>query len=85
MDTKSNSLVKEIIFNLDELIAYQDEYAADDALLSSFLYDWVDNSAKLSAIWNIASEQQLAQVTSKYEEVKPIAMKLKLPWPEELK
>lgn len=76
--------IKLILGDLDELIDREDELTNNFNFLSSYFEEWVNSMSRLSAIWNTASQEQLNQVISKFEEVKPIAMKLKLPWPEEL-
>ncbi len=84
MDSETEFTVKLIIGDVEELAEREDELTSNSNFLASYRADWINSLSRLTSIWNIANKEQLDQIIQKYEEVKPIALKLKLPWPEEL-
>ncbi|MCE5209846.1 MAG: hypothetical protein LLG42_16270 [Chloroflexi bacterium] len=84
MDSETEFEVKLILGDLEELVDREDELTKNSNFLSSYFEDWINSLSRFTSIWNIASREQLDQIIQKYEDVKPIALKLKLPWPEEL-
>ncbi|MBP8856871.1 MAG: hypothetical protein KBG60_02555 [Anaerolineaceae bacterium] len=84
MDTKIDWKVNIIIGEISELQEREDELTSNSDFLSMYLADWVNNLSRVSNIWKSISDEQRKAITQQFEVVKPIAMKLKLPWPEEL-
>jgi hypothetical protein len=84
MDSEINWKVNIIFGEISELQEREDELTNDSDLFTMYSYDWINNLSRVSAVWNKISDEQKDSITQKYEEVKPIAMKLELPWPEEL-
>jgi len=69
------------LFDLQE---QEEDFSANSDLLTMYSYDWINNLSRITSIWHLLNNEQQKLITQKYEEVKPIAIKLKLPWPEEL-
>jgi hypothetical protein len=84
MDSKIEFKIKLILNDLSELEEREEELTQNENLLVMYSYDWINSLSRLGNIWNSINDQQRESIIQKYEEVKPIAMKLELPWPEEL-
>lgn len=84
MDSEFTWKVKLIIDEISGLGIRENELANNNDLHSMYLTDWINNLSRLSFIWNAISDEQRKQITEAYTQIKPIALKLKLPWPEEL-
>ncbi len=84
MDSKIEFKIKLILNDLSELEEREEELTQNENLLVMYSYDWINSLSRLGNIWKSINDQQRESIIQKYEEVKPIAMRLKLPWPEEL-
>jgi hypothetical protein len=84
MGTESNFKMKIILNQAQELLDCQGQFFSNTNFLATFHSEWIDVLSRITHFWVIANAEQKALIQKKYEEVKPIALKLKLPWPEEL-
>lgn len=76
--------VKLILSDINELLEREEELTQNENLLVMYSYDWINSLVRVEKDWDIFTSDQQVLITQKFEEVKPIALKLKLPWPEEL-
>jgi len=76
--------MKIILNQAQELLDCQDQFFSNTNLLATFHSEWIDILSRITHFWIIADEEQKALIQKKFDEVKPIALKLNLPWPEEL-
>ena len=84
MDSEFTWKVKLIIDEISGLEIREEELANNNDLHSMYLTDWINNLSRLSSIWNVISDDQRKQINDAYTQIKMIALKLKLPWPDEL-
>jgi len=84
MDSEITWKIKIIIDEISGLGVREDELADDNNLHSMYLTDWIDNNLRLASIWNNISDEQKKLIIEAYNQIKVIAGRLKLPWPDEL-
>ena len=84
MDTKIDSEIKIIIGNVSELAERENELSQNRDFLAMYSFDWTSTLFRVTNIWNLIREQEKKKISDAYDNVKPIAQRLKLSWPEEL-
>ena len=84
MDQELAFPIKIILNHAIELNERQEEFFGNRNLLATFYSEWIDILSRITEVWIIASLEQKELIRTEYEKVKPLAQKLKLPWPEEL-
>ncbi|MEN6482804.1 MAG: hypothetical protein ABFD29_11620 [Anaerolineaceae bacterium] len=84
MDKEIDSEIKIILGNVSELAEREDELTQNRDFLAMYSFDWTSTLFRVTKIWNLIREEEKKIISDMYDHVKPIAMKLKLPWPEEL-
>jgi hypothetical protein len=84
MDKEIDSEIKIILGNVSELAEREDELTQNRDFLAMYSFDWTSTLFRVTKIWNLTREEEKKIISDMYGHVKPIAMKLELPWPEEL-
>lgn len=84
MDSKIEFKIKLLLNDLFELEEREEELTQNENLLVMYSYDWINSLSRLENVWDLIDDEQRKQIIEKFEGVRLIAQKLKLPWPKEL-
>lgn len=84
MDQEPAFTIKIILNHAIELEDRQEEFFGNSNLFATFHSEWIDILSWISDFWRVATPEQKTLINVEYNKVKPIALKLKLPWPAEL-